>query len=328
MAQLVVIAAMLAGCASATTTQPIAYMALGERTTPPAGFVDFCARSPDQCGLRILARGPDASDAQRGRIKAALYNHYIWSIAFHGPPAEVRTAAAAQADPEAPAPTGLLGYALQPQPVTGAATRGEPAADGQAPGMQQIAWRRAAAAPPPKHPADAVETFGPEDAEIQETRAPAELLPLNPATMEELNAVNRLINQQIIFAPDIVTYGVDDYWAEPLEAGQTHGDCEDYVLEKRRALIERGAPESALSIAVVRTRRGEGHAVLLVATDQGELVLDSLTPWVVGWQEAPYEWVERQKPGEPMVWVRTGSTPRQLPITATAAPPRLAPAAG
>ncbi len=304
MAQLVVIAAMLAGCAS-TASVPSGYMALGERTAPPAGFVDFCARQPNECGLKILARNQD--------IKAALYNRYLWSVAFHTPDQEVRTAAAPQVDAAAPTPTGLLSYAMQPR--LGAADAQDD--------LQRIAWGRA----PPPPGASATQPSDQDDVEIQETRSAPQQLPLNPATMDELNMVNRLVNEAIVFAPDTETYGVEDYWAEPLEAGIRRGDCEDYALEKRRALIARGVPEAALSIAVVRTRRGEGHAVLLVATDQGELVLDSLTPWVVAWQEAPYEWVERQTPGEPMVWVRTGSTPRQLPVMETAAP-RLAPAAG
>ncbi len=51
---------------------------------------------------------------------------------------------------------------------------------------------------------------------------------------------------------------------------------EDYVLAKRRALIQAGISPSALRIAYVKTRGGEGHAILVVKTDRGEFVLDNL----------------------------------------------------
>ena len=71
---------------------------------------------------------------------------------------------------------------------------------------------------------------------------------------------------------------------------------------------------------MVRTRCGEGHAVLLVATDQGALVLDSLSPWIVGWQEAPYAWVG--SPASP--W--SGSAP-ETSVGPCAFPPASSPPA-
>lgn len=55
------------------------------------------------------------------------------------------------------------------------------------------------------------------------------------------------------------------------------GDCEDYVVTKRSRLIKLGIPAGALRIAHVRTRRGQDHAILIVRTSQGDLVLDNLT---------------------------------------------------
>jgi predicted transglutaminase-like cysteine proteinase len=75
------------------------------------------------------------------------------------------------------------------------------------------------------------------------------------------------------------------------------------VLEKVRALVEAGLPRAALNIALVTTRWGESHAVLLVATSEGEYVLDNLSPWIVGWREAPYHWTRRQVDGEAFSWV-------------------------
>jgi len=123
-----------------------------------------------------------------------------------------------------------------------------------------------------------------------------------PISWALLNQVNDAVNRAITSQTDLKTYGVADYWATPLEDGRTTGDCEDYVLEKQRALIASGAPREALSIAVVTTRWGEAHAVLLVATGEGEVVLDNLTPEIVPWSQAPYHWNMRQLPGQSFQW--------------------------
>ena len=54
-----------------------------------------------------------------------------------------------------------------------------------------------------------------------------------------------------------------------------YGDCEDYVLLKRRMLMQAGWPREALLITVVRDKKGDGHAVLTVKTDKGEFILDN-----------------------------------------------------
>lgn len=129
------------------------------------------------------------------------------------------------------------------------------------------------------------------------SRAPAlkEIWPL-------LTSVNDRINRSMVERTDQEIYGVSEYWAMPLEAGLKVGDCEDYALEKRHALIAAGVPAQLLSIAVVSTVRGDTHAVLLVATDHGEYVLDNLSAWVVPWTQAGYTWRERQVAGSPSQW--------------------------
>lgn len=67
-------------------------------------------------------------------------------------------------------------------------------------------------------------------------------------------------------------------------------------------------PAADLSLAVVRTSWGEMHAVLLVSTNRGELVLDNLTSAVMSWRDVDYTWLERQKPGDPLSWVSVAST--------------------
>jgi predicted transglutaminase-like cysteine proteinase len=117
--------------------------------------------------------------------------------------------------------------------------------------------------------------------------------------------VNNRVNSAIRYVSDVQQYGVDDYWTMPLASGgSAAGDCKDYVLEKRRALIAAGVPAQDLSIAIVKTGWGESHAVLLVATNKGELVLDSLRGEILPWRQAPYTWVERQAPGSSLSWVK------------------------
>jgi predicted transglutaminase-like cysteine proteinase len=86
------------------------------------------------------------------------------------------------------------------------------------------------------------------------------------ATLKRVNGhVNRTIKPR------------NDSGADVWSASTTSGDCEDYVLAKRSALIRAGVPASSLRIAYVKTKRGEGHAILVVKTNGKDLVLDNLT---------------------------------------------------
>lgn len=96
----------------------------------------------------------------------------------------------------------------------------------------------------------------------------ASVVKANAETVGLLKRINRNINAAIVPRSD----GSSDRWA----ANATTGDCEDYVLAKRRALINAGLPPSALRIAHVKTPSGEGHAVLVVRTTAGNFVLDNL----------------------------------------------------
>ena len=96
--------------------------------------------------------------------------------------------------------------------------------------------------------------------------------------MERVNArVNRSIRPRL----DSAAFQV---W----QINPRSGDCKSYVVSKRHELIEAGFPASALRIAYVKTRAGEGHAVLVVKTDQGDLTLDNLRGEIVSFREAGY----------------------------------------
>ena len=113
---------------------------------------------------------------------------------------------------------------------------------------------------------------------------------LTPALWNELVAVNASVNLTIKAATDDEIFGSSEYWAYPDVAG----DCEDLVLLKRRELIEKGWPAGTLLITVARQSNGEGHAVLTVLTDRGDLILDNLQPRVLVWNETEYSYVKRQ----------------------------------
>lgn len=116
----------------------------------------------------------------------------------------------------------------------------------------------------------------------------------------QLEAFNRSVNAAHRPAHDHEVYGDSDFWTLP----NGYADCEDYVLAKREALIAAGWPPETLLIGVVRGRMSPYHAVLIVRTDEGELVLDNLTDAVLDWRETGYEWVVRQSMRDPMLWVR------------------------
>ncbi|WP_163367728.1 transglutaminase-like cysteine peptidase, partial [Enterobacter hormaechei] len=76
-------------------------------------------------------------------------------------------------------------------------------------------------------------------------------------------------------------------------------------------LIEAGWPKSALSMTVVRTAEGEGHLVLMVQTDRGDLILDNMREGILVWNRTGYEFIKRQADNDHNVWVsfRDGGAP-------------------
>ena len=123
---------------------------------------------------------------------------------------------------------------------------------------------------------------------------------LSKASWAQLDAINRQVNRDIIPITDWDHYGVEDYWTYPDDG---MGDCEKYVLEKRRRLRHLGWPESALLITVVRDSKNEGHAVLMVRTTDGDLILDNLNTEIRHWSKTPYRYVKRQSQWSVNTWV-------------------------
>ena len=69
------------------------------------------------------------------------------------------------------------------------------------------------------------------------------------------------------------------------------GDCEDYALSWREALVAAGLPREALDIAVAETEQGEIHAVLAIHTDLGTLIFDNRQSGPKPWTALPYAWL-------------------------------------
>ncbi|MBA8899732.1 MULTISPECIES: transglutaminase-like cysteine peptidase [unclassified Phyllobacterium] len=114
--------------------------------------------------------------------------------------------------------------------------------------------------------------------------------------------VNSHVNQTVKPLTDMEIYGVEEYWGYPDKVGNV-GDCEDYVLEKRRELMQAGISPADLLITVVRKPDGEGHAVLTVRTDTGDFVLDNLADGVKNWSETEYTYLKRQATNNTGRWV-------------------------
>jgi predicted transglutaminase-like cysteine proteinase len=125
-------------------------------------------------------------------------------------------------------------------------------------------------------------------------------LEITNASWRRIQEINLAVNREVTPMSDYEIYGKDEYWAYP---DHGVGDCEDYVLEKRRRLAHAGMPLSTLLITVVRKQDGEGHAVLTVRTDRGDLILDNLHDEIKLWHKTGYRFLKRQSTGHTGRWV-------------------------
>jgi predicted transglutaminase-like cysteine proteinase len=136
---------------------------------------------------------------------------------------------------------------------------------------------------------------------------------LTTKAWKELVRINSSVNDAIKPETDLEHWGLAERWDYPTDG---RGDCEDYVLLKRRMLMQAGWPRQALLITVVRDKQGDGHAVLTVKTDKGEFTLDNQNEEILLWSDTGYQFVKRQSQTDPNVWVALGD-PRPAAATAT-----------
>ncbi|MEX2696791.1 transglutaminase-like cysteine peptidase [Rhizobium mongolense] len=112
--------------------------------------------------------------------------------------------------------------------------------------------------------------------------------------------INYEVNSQIQPMTDKEIYGVEERWAYP----RSVGDCEDFVLLKRKMLIDAGISPSDALITVVMQPNGEGHAVLTVRTDHGDFILDNMRNKVMLWADTEYTFLKRQSADDPARWMK------------------------
>ena len=128
-------------------------------------------------------------------------------------------------------------------------------------------------------------------------------LKLTAERRAELVQVNAEVNRAI--APERNDQGLaGEKWLISPKAG----DCNDYAVTKRHELLARGWPARALLLAEVVTTWGEHHLILVVRTNEGDMVADSLNANIRHWSKTPYQWVRIQSPANPMYWSTVAST--------------------
>lgn len=169
------------------------------------------------------------------------------------------------------------------------------------------------------------------------TARQATRMPLTEERRQQLDEINRAVHREVIYSDDRWVHGKSDHWTLPVKRRRwLYGDCEDFVLEKIRRLLDLGWPRDCLYMTFCRTEAGEWHLVLSVdvlaseasqgagAGEEGAadtLILDNrlaeVRPWLrFGWALAsdPWgpggRWLSREGPG--FTWQRIGKAPQAM----------------
>jgi predicted transglutaminase-like cysteine proteinase len=264
----------LGACASQHGAAPV--MQLGQAAAPPPGYFEFCRKSPQACGeteAAAAAAGQLVARPQQAALRGEIDRRY-WAAVL----------------------TSLRSHAASPA-----------AWDAAAAAFQTRAEPDVAASPQSPSPAaSGAELVA--DSQLAAAQAPSVVV-WTPETRRLVNAINRSVNAAIVATPAVYEPASADIWAAPTLVGDDrYGDCKDYALKKREALIAAGLPASALSLAIVRTPQNELHAILLVSTDHGDLVLDNRSAWITAWNETGYRWEMRQAASDPLLWFSVAPT--------------------
>lgn len=100
----------------------------------------------------------------------------------------------------------------------------------------------------------------------------------NLSRSELIASVNSWVNRSIGHAEDRELFGRSDYWADAattLRLGR--GDCEDFALLKMELLAAAGIKREDMMLTLARDLvRRRDHAVLVVKTEEGFLMLDNV----------------------------------------------------
>lgn len=140
-------------------------------------------------------------------------------------------------------------------------------------------------------------------AECMPKSYPPTVITLTEASWRKIVEINAAVNREIHPITDQDHWGVPELWSYPTDG---KGDCEDFVLEKRRRLIQAGFLVQTLLITIVRDQNDDGHAVLTIKTDRGDFVLDNQVGKILAWKETGYRFIKRQSDENPVRWVSLG----------------------
>lgn len=140
---------------------------------------------------------------------------------------------------------------------------------------------------------------------------PATSVKLTAQNLRTLKRINQKANRAIKPVSNYEHWGtMMDHWDYPVDG---KGDCKIYALYKRKLLMEAGFPRQALLMTVVRDLHNEGHTILTVKTDRGDLVLDNLADEIRPWNATGYYFLKRQSQQNPNIWMsinQRGGTPK------------------
>jgi predicted transglutaminase-like cysteine proteinase len=150
-------------------------------------------------------------------------------------------------------------------------------------------------------------------AECSTTKTMPRAIVMTQEAWNDLLRVNRQVNEKIKPITDMDHWGTIEKWSYPTDG---YGDCEEYVLQKRKILMSAGWPRESLLITVVHDKNDEGHAVLTVVSDKGDFILDNESSQILRWDATGYRYVKRQSQSDSNEWVALG-TLAPTPATAT-----------
>src|SRR5262249_50652659 len=136
---------------------------------------------------------------------------------------------------------------------------------------------------------------------------------LTTQAWNDLLRINEWVNDTVKPMTDLEHWGVAERWNYPDDG---YGDCEDYVLLKRRMLMQAGWPPQALLITVVRDEQGDGHADPTKRHERAKLIYEKQTGAVLLGSKTGSPCVRGERRDDPIVGAPPGA-PARTPATAT-----------
>lgn len=312
------------------------FLIRGDTMAAPAGFVAMCQTDHTFCQDHDGIAPPLAAPVWQGRIATGLpaVTMAVANMIAATLP-DLLTTLDAQAKPRASVTLGLpraLRSAASPHPALFATSPAEPGFGRKLglslpDGVEALCPVDDATCKPsddvPAAPirSVAITLFDPAWSQTQETpelivhpaepsppattiavTAPVRTKPSPEAEAKLLQSVNKLVNGRVVQRSDMQIYATEEKWQRSGIGNHAQGDCEDLAIEKRYQLVAQGYDPALLSFAVVFSQQTGLHTVLIARTDDGDMVLDSATPWVKRVDQTNYSWISIQSPENGMRW--------------------------